>query len=126
MAGNQVPGLNLPQWRNLLGAKRGRVRAAGAESATRRGRNRARWVTGDDEPLATETRVGDRGGGEQSLCVRVPGVRVELRRRRMLDDDSQIHDRDLIRNVTDDAEIMADEEVREIALVAQALQELED
>src|SRR5215203_2613641 len=111
MAGNQVPGLNLPQWRNLLGAKRGRVRAAGAESATRRGRNRARWVTGDDEPLATETRVGDRGGGEQSLCVGVPGVCIELRRRSMFDDHSQVHDRDFICNVTDTTEIVANEEI---------------
>ena len=55
------------------------------------------------------------------LRVLVQGVRV-----RDLDDVPEVHDRDPVGDVPDDPEIVRDEEVREVEVLLQALEEVQD
>src|SRR5438552_18333151 len=43
-----------------------------------------------------------------------------------LDDAPEVHHRDLVADVADDAEVVADEEVREVELALERLEEVED
>ena len=51
---------------------------------------------------------------------------VELRRRRDLDDRAEVHDGDAIRDVAHHRQVVGDEEVRELELVLQLLEQVDD
>ena len=51
---------------------------------------------------------------------------VQLARRRHLDDAAEVHDRDPVRDVPDDREVVRDEQVREVELVLQRLEQVDD
>ena len=53
-------------------------------------------------------------------------VVVELVGRRDLDDRAEVHDRDPVGDVADDREVVRDEEVREVELLLQALEQVDD
>src|SRR6202051_2306498 len=102
--------------------------AARAETTTRRGVRGTGQVATEDDALAgaLEIGVGNRYGGEQRAAVRM-GCRVKnaLPARR-LDDAAKIHDGDLIADMTDDRQIVGDEDVGEAELPLQLLQEIDD
>src|SRR4051794_6573603 len=54
------------------------------------------------------------------------GILVKLIRRRDLDDPAEIHDGDPVRDVADDGEVVRDEEVRQLELVLELLEQVDD
>ena len=64
-------------------------------------------------PLATIEGLERRHGREQCMGVWVPMLLEDLVGRHDLDDLAEVHDRDPISHVVDDAEVVRDEEVRE-------------
>ena len=63
--------------------------------------------------------------GEQSFRIRMIRLIEELRRRRALDDTPEIHDDDAIGDVLHDAQVMADEQVREVERRLQIHEQIE-
>src|SRR5688500_2187768 len=126
MAGDPVSGLERPERRHFLRAADGGKRTACAKSATRWGRNWTRGIARYWCPGAPESRIRHRGRGQERTRVRVQWPLVVRGCCRPLHDDAQIHDGDFIRYVPDHAKIVTDEEVGEMALVADSLQQLEE
>ena len=87
----------------------------------------ARQVALQDDRLAIGLgdRIGDRHGREQGLAVGVQGTAVDVGARGQLDHLAQVHDRDAIGDMTDHAEVVADEEVGQAELVLQVLQQVD-
>ena len=71
-------------------------------------------------------RVRDRNRGQQRLGIRVHGVVEELVGLRELHHLAEVHHRDPVTQVVHDAQVMGDEEIREVELVAQVLQQVDD
>ena len=71
-------------------------------------------------------RIGDRHGREQRLGVRVDRPLVELLRRRELDDLAEVHHRDAVGDVADDAEVVGDEDVGQRELVLEVVEQVDD
>src|SRR5690606_30051723 len=76
-------------------------RAPSSKSASRRRVDRRRDVTREDNAFTLLFRVGMRDRGKQGLCVRVQRAEIELLRCGYLDDLSEIHYGDAIRNMLD-------------------------
>src|SRR5262249_60387772 len=75
-------------------------------------------------PRAARSRPGHRR--EQRLGVRVLRRSEDLLPWRHLDDLAEIHDRDTVRHVLDDREIMTDEEQRQAKFPLQILKQVDD
>ena len=103
-------------------------RAAGVEAACLGRVRRARHVALEHDLLAGRVlaRVRDRHRGEQRDGVRVDRVLVDLVRGPDLDDLAQVHHRDPVGDVADDAEVVGDEHVGEPELVLQVLEQVDD
>ena len=74
--------------------------------------------------LRLARRRGDRG--EKRVRVGVLRAREERVARPRLDDAAEVHDRDRVRHVPDDREVVRDEEIRQVEPVLKAAQEVED
>ena len=116
------------QLRLLDGAARLRLRAAGAEPAARRRVDRARDVAGQHDPLALalDHRVGLGDRRQQRLRVRVGGRRVQLLGRADLHQLAEVHHGDDVGDVAHDGQVVGDEQVRQVELVLQVLQQVDD
>ena len=126
MAGEQMAAAVVDQGRLDPAADIGRIAAARMEATARRRRGRVRQLPREHNPLPpAPVRVGRRDRGHQSFRVRVERPREQRFLGRELDDASEVHDCDVIGDVTDDAEIMRDEEVGETLLPLEALQEVD-
>ena len=111
-----------------LAADLGRVRTARMEAAATRRRDRARDLALENNLLARRlllTRVDVRDRREERLGVRVDRPSVEVVRGRRLDDHAEIHHRDSIRDVVDDAEVVRDEDVRQVELVLEVVEQVD-
>jgi hypothetical protein len=79
-------------------------------------------VAREQDRRALPLRRSDRGYGtaemqrDRVILCTVERVVVELVARRDLDDPPEVHDRDPVRDVPDDREVVRDEEVRELEL----------
>src|SRR6185312_16329173 len=105
------------------------ITAARVEPAARRGRYGARWVAAEHDAVAEALAPGrlDSGhGGEERLRVRMDGPGMQLLRRRELDDLPEVHHRDPVGDVTDDVQVVGDEEVGEPELALQLGEEVQD
>ena len=69
-----------------------------------------------DDPFLFNIGVGDRGGGEQGLSVRVKGSAKDRLGRAQFDDLAQVHHSDAVADVLHYAQIVRDEEVSETKL----------
>ena len=103
-------------------------RAPRMEMASSRRRRGARDLSGDRAtlPVPLDARVRDRDHGEERTRVgvrRIPEERVSVGK---LDDAAEIHDRDAVAHVPNDAEIVADEDEGQAALDLESLQQVED
>jgi len=109
-----------------LRALRRRLRAARVEPAAGRRGDEARDLSFQMNVLISlpGVRYGDRR--KKSLGVRMDRVLEQVLGVRVFDDLSCVHDRDAIADELDDAEIMGDEEIREMELLLQILQEVQD
>src|ERR1700730_1537280 len=126
--GGEVAGSKKFGRRIHCGTRLDDLRAAGAE-ATARGRVRgAGQVAAENDALAgaLDIGVGDRYGGEQRAAVRMSCRVKDALPARRLDDAAKIHDGDLIADVTDDRQIVGDEDVGEAEFALQLLQEIDD
>ena len=63
---------------------------------------------------------------QQALRIGMFGVAEQLGRRRLLDDPSGVHDGDAVRRLRDDAEIVRDQEERQLELALHVAQEFQD
>ncbi len=118
-----------PQRRHLVAAERRlHERTARVEAARGRGVRRARQIAREQDrlALALDRGVRDRHRREQRDRVRVQRVVVELLGGRDLDDPAEVHDRDPRRDVTDDREVVGDEQVRQPELPLQVLHQVDD
>ena len=111
---DKPPRRDFPQRRRRRPAFRHRVRAPRMEMAARRRRERRRNFALDRHERAL-ARLDLAHFREQRLRVRMVRRGEELRRRSRLDDAPEIHDDDAIADVLDDAEIVADEKIGEVA-----------
>src|SRR3982074_3403557 len=104
--------------RILCGARLDDLGAAGAE-ATAGGRVRgAGQVADEDDALAGGLDVGggDRHGGEQRPAIRMGSCIEDTLPARPFDDAAKIHHGNLVADVTDDRQIVGDEDVGEAEL----------
>ena len=102
-------------------------RAARVEAAAARRVDRARDVAGQDDPLAAQLRVGHRDGRHERLrCTGAPGWRNRSRAVGQLGDPPEVHDRDPVADVLDDAHVVGDEHVGQAELALERLEQVED
>ena len=113
-----MPRLELPEDWSLEGAALGGEWTARAEPAARGWEQRTRRIAKDRRPLAPQARIGNRCRGQKRTRVWVQRLLVERGGWRTLDDDPEVHHRHLVRNVTDNAEVVTDEQVGEASLIA--------
>ena len=76
--------------------------------------------------LAIGVKVRRRNGVHQRLSVGVLGIVEQLLRVGQLDDIAQIHNADAVGDIFDDRQIVRDEQVRQILLVLQVFQQVDD
>src|SRR5436190_1465816 len=127
VARGEVPIAVVRERRLDLHADLRHVAATRVEAAARRRVDRARDVALEDDPLAlvAQVRIRDRHGGEQRLGVRHDRPVVELLCRRELDEFAEVHHRDPVADVAHDAEVVRDEDVREVELSLQVVEEVQ-
>src|SRR5437762_10957800 len=77
----------------LLAAALAGVRAAGMEAATVGRAVRARHIALKHQALTLERRIWDRDGGEQRVCVRMPGLGEQRTLVSELHDLAEVHHR---------------------------------
>ena len=126
VAAHQVLGLDLDERRlGLLADRAELARAAGMEDASG-GRRRGAWdVALQADPVASAA-VDRRHRRQQRLRVRVVrAVEHDIRRTELLE-ASEVEDGDPVRDVTDDAEVVRDEEVRDPLLRLELDEQIED
>src|SRR6476620_9564807 len=109
------------QRRLLFGADRLRLPAACSKAAAGGRVCRAGHVTFEHDALSAPTlrRLLDRYGRQQCLCVGMSRPVVDVLLRPDLDDLAEIHDGNAIGDVTNEREIMGDEQVRETEVALQ-------
>src|SRR2546430_3469583 len=100
--------------------------ATRVEPATRGGSDGTRNVSGKDDSFPPSLRIGDGDGGEERLRVRVHWIGEQLGRSRPLEAPAEVHDRDTVRHVPHHAEVVRDEEVREVLSLLYFLEEVQD
>src|SRR5438067_2245986 len=103
------------------------LRTAGSEPAARHWDNRNRDLAREDDPASRALchGVGVWNSRQQSLGVGMGWTGEELFRGAGLDDDAEVHHRDAVRNMTDDRQVMGDEQVGEPELLFQVLEEVD-
>jgi hypothetical protein len=95
-----------------------RAGSAGGNGSRRRVQGRGR-VAGQPHHGDLLCRIGRRGRGAQRLGIGVQRVRrAALSAGAVLDDPAQIHDRDALAEIADDAQVVGDEDGGEVALLA--------
>ena len=75
---------------------------------------------------ASRRRAGARRGGQQGRRVRMEGTGEELGRGRLLDHLPGVHHGDLVGQLGDQGQVVGDEEHRQVHVLAQLLQQLDD
>ncbi len=114
--------------RFLLDAHGFGERATRVEAAPGRRHRGARYVAleQDAASLSLPTRIGHRNRRHERVRVRVRGPLEHRVGRSDLDDLAEVHHRDEVRDVTDNREVVRDEDVRESELLLQVVEEVDD
>ena len=104
------------------------VAAAGVEAASRGrcGRRRDVALEHDALALALALRVRHRDRREERLGVGVLRALVHLVGRALFDDAAEVHHRDAVADVTDEREVVGDEEVGDAELLLQVAEQVDD
>jgi len=89
-------------------------------------RDRAGQVAGEDRCGSLGVATNARNGCKQSASVRVQGLVDEALRRTHFHDLTQVHDGDAAADVRHNADVMRDEDRREVKPLLQSAQDLED
>src|SRR5215203_3290897 len=128
VARHLMPWQQLDERRLLGSADFLRLPAPGVEPACRRWRDRAGYVTGQQNPLPllAASSVRHRHGRHQRDCVGMHGRAVQRLRVGQLDDLAEIHDGHPIRDVAHHRQVMGDDHVSQVEFFLQVLQQIED
>ena len=86
------------------------LRAAGVKGAALRHIRRAGYVAGEYRALFFDTRVGHGNGREQGAGIRVLRIAAEGVAVRDFHDTPQVHHRDAVGDVSDNAQVVRDEQ----------------
>jgi len=113
MTAHEVIGSDLFQYRGLHSADGLRILAPGMEMTTRRGIGRVGYFALEDDPVGAKAwiRFGDRR--QEGLGIGMLRRREQFFGRRGLHDPADIHHRDPVADVLDDAQVVSDEEIGE-------------
>ncbi len=76
--------------------------------------------------IGSQVGVGDGNRRQQYRRVRVSGILIEIFRRSLLDDFSQIHHRHILADVPDDSQVVTDHQIAQPARLLQILQQVHD
>src|SRR5438445_8023864 len=128
MAGGEAASRKLSQRRLLLAAESGRIGTAGMKTASTRWVDRTWYVAREHDalPAAASADLRDRHRGEKRLRIGMHGTLIELLGRGELDKLSEIHDGDPIGDVTDDTQVVCDEDVRQAKAFLQLIEQIQD
>src|SRR6058998_230999 len=110
MTAHEVVRGDLFLYRGLLSADGLRILAPGIEMTTRRGIRRVRYFALENDPIGAKARIryGDRR--QEGLGIGMLGRREQFFVRCGLHDPADVHYRDPIADVLDDAQVVSDEE----------------
>src|SRR4249919_280351 len=107
-----------------------RVSAAWMEAARGRGVNGARYLALEHDPRASRTwgivRLDHGNRREEGLGVGVDRALVELVDRCHFDNHAKVHHRDPVRDMSDDSQVVRDEDVGEPVLVLEVVEQIDD
>src|SRR5438094_779885 len=111
MTAREVVGGDLLLYRGLLPADGLRILAPGMEMTTRRGIRRIRYFALEDDPIGAKARIryGDRR--QEGLGIGVLRRREQVFGGRGFDNPADVHYRDPVADVLDDAQVVSDEEI---------------
>src|ERR1700674_4816614 len=111
MTAHEVVGGDLFLYRGLLPADGLSILAPGMEMTTRRGIGRVGYFALEDDPFGAKARIrfGDRR--QEGLGIWMLWRREQFFGGRGLDDPADVHYRDPLADVLDDAEVVRDEEI---------------
>src|SRR5215470_1292192 len=126
VAADDVARRGLLERRRLGPAHLDRVRAAGMEVAARRRRRGIRHLARQHDALAARPRIRLGHRGQERRRVRVLGRGEDLLGLAELDDAADVHHRDTVTDVADDAQVVRDEEIGQSELLLQVEQEVQD
>src|SRR6202521_280793 len=111
MTAHEVVGGDLFLYRGLLSADGLRILAPGMEMTTRRGIGRVGYFALEDDPVGAKARIrfGDRR--QEGFRIWMLRRREQFFGRRGLHDTADVHYRDPVADVLDDAQVVSDEEI---------------
>src|SRR2546427_9821863 len=126
MTAHEVIGRDLLLYRGLLSADGLRILAPGMEMTTRRGIRRIRYFALEDDPIGAKARIryGDRR--QEGLGIGMLGRREQFFGGCSLHDPADVHYRDPIADVLDDAQVVSDEEIRKPKSFLKLEEEVQD
>jgi hypothetical protein len=124
--GSIVGGTDLPERRFQLGAIRCTRGTSRMEMASCRRIDRAGDLPLEDNFRPFQSRVCHRDRRKKGLGIGMPGILVEELGWSHLHDPSQVHDRDVVTDMSDDIEVMGDEEISQPEFFLQILQQVDD
>src|SRR5258707_792134 len=125
VAGGMAAGGDLPQRRRLEAAALHRMGTAGMEVTTG-GRVEGRGYLALHRLEAAPALIESWDLGEKRLGIGMVRLPEQLLGGRALDDAAQVHDQDAVGDVLDDAEVVADEEIGQVQLLAEPDEEIDD
>src|SRR5262249_29542494 len=99
---------------------------AGVEAATRRGIESAGHLAGEDDLLLCLVGMGGQGGGKQGLRVRVQRPGTQFETIGDLHDLPQVHDGNLVTEVSHRGQIMGNKQVADTKTCLQCFQQAND
>src|SRR5438132_587464 len=102
------------------------VGAAGMKSAAGRRINRARHVALGNDVLFLAACVKHRYRGQQCPRIGMLGVLIDRIALGGLDNFAEIHDSDPVANMLNDSQVVGDKKIREVHLLLEFLQEIDD
>ena len=103
-----------------------RNRASGVERTAGRRVQRAGKIALEDNPFPVDRGIRDRDRREECFRVRMRRVREQVVAVCDLNDAAEVHHRDAVAEVLDNAEVVCDEEQRQVELALQLVEQVQD
>ena len=126
MTAHEVVGGDLFLYRRLLPADGLRVLAPGMDMASRRSIGGVGDFTLEDDPPGAQARIRFGHRGQEGLGVGMLRGCEQLFGRRHLHDLADVHHRDAVADVLDDAEVVSDEQIGESKALLKLEEEVQD
>src|SRR5262245_56505367 len=111
MTGDEMLATAIPELGVDLGALRTRQGTTAVEPAPPRRIEGARYLAAEGEARGGRRGIGEWHGSQQCMRIRVHRRLKDLLHRAGLDDLAHIHHRDAVTDMTNDAQVMGDEQI---------------